>query len=253
MNTEGSIIINEAKTPGETGINNLFEEQYIQLRSKEQRLIDDEQLANLPVVAKTHPHYKEWLFRKNSTEKLIEYLSKKEQPLEILEVGCGNGWLSNLLSTIPGSNIIGTDINSTELKQASRVFHTTNNLKFVSGDIRSGTLGSAKFDCIIFAASIQYFHSLTQIITGALELLNSNGEIHIIDSPIYKQEELNEAKERSALYFQQRGFPEMANYYFHHTWYELISFDYKTLYKPSLYQRLILQNKNPFPWICIKK
>jgi protein-L-isoaspartate O-methyltransferase len=48
-----------------------------------------------------HRHYHEWQIRKASSNRLVKYLAKKQKILEILEVGCGNGWLSAKLSVIP--------------------------------------------------------------------------------------------------------------------------------------------------------
>ena len=75
-----------------------FESLYIQLREKEGRIYPDEEVAQLPVTSSTHPHYKEWLIRKESSQKLVSWLKKKKKPLDMLEIGCGNGWLSHKLS-----------------------------------------------------------------------------------------------------------------------------------------------------------
>ena len=70
-----------------------FETLYLQLREKEGRVYPDEHVALLPDVSTTHPHYKEWLVRQESSQKLLRWLKKKKKPLDILEIGCGNGWL----------------------------------------------------------------------------------------------------------------------------------------------------------------
>ena len=76
-----------------------FEQLYVDLRSNEQRIYSDEEVAWLPDVDEDHVHKKEWQIRKVSAEKLVQYLKHKKRPLKILEVGCGNGWLSCQLST----------------------------------------------------------------------------------------------------------------------------------------------------------
>ncbi|HET6768518.1 MAG TPA: hypothetical protein VFH08_14000, partial [Chitinophagaceae bacterium] len=70
----------------------------MQLRKKEQRLYTDGEVRNLPQVPVTHLHFKEWLVRKRSCDRLIKYLDKKNKRLHILEIGCGNGWLSAQLA-----------------------------------------------------------------------------------------------------------------------------------------------------------
>ncbi len=171
--------------------------------------------------------------------------------MKILEVGCGNGWLSHRLSLIPGTDITGIDINNIELQQAERVFGDAPNLRFLNMGIESN--GLPGFDHIIFAASIQYFSSVKEIIGFALSKLEPGGEIHILDTHFYKPGEIAAAKERTADHFNELGFPEMAAFYFHHTMEELKSFRYEIVYQPSFFRRQFNNEKNPFPWICIKK
>lgn len=229
-----------------------FEKLYIRLREKEGRIYTDEEVAQLPAIAAAHPHYKEWQIREESSDKIIDYLKKRKQSTDILEPGCGNGWFSHRLSTIPGSKVIGTDINFTEIQQAARVFHDIPNLHFIYGYAESGIFEDRQFDSIVFAASIQYFPSLKGIINSSLKLLKPNGEIHIIDSHFYSLAELGAAKQRSLLYYQAAGFPELADWYFHHNLDDLDGYNYSVLYDPeSLFNRF-LRNKHPFPWICIQ-
>ena len=228
-----------------------FEETYISLRKKENRLYTDEQVKWLPEIERSHPHHKEWQLRKDSCNKLTQHLSNKKIELNILEVGCGNGWLCHHLSRIPGSNVAGIDINKTELEQARRVFDHIENVEFFYGGIDIKEIRTEKFDTIIFAASIQYFPSVGEIIPAALQLLHPGGEIHIIDSHFYKSSELEDARKRSFDYYHSLQFSEMSDYYFHHCIDELGPFNHKILYHPDLFLNRFLKNKNPFPWICI--
>ena len=210
-------------------------------------------MAQLPTITTTHPHYKEWQIRSESSQVLIDYLQRKKQPTDILEIGCGNGWLSHRLSAIPSVKVIGTDINFTEIQQAARIFQNISNLHFIYVHIEPGVFKDKKFDIIVFAASMQYFESLTEVINNTLRLLKPNGEIHIIDSAFYSLSELGAAKQRSRLYYQEAGFPEMANCYFHHSLDDLDNYNYKILYDPKSLLKKLLRNKNPFPWICIQQ
>jgi len=229
-----------------------FEMIYTRLRQKEGRVYTDEEVAQLPVIAAIHTHYQEWLVRKASSQKLIDHLKKKNKPLDILEIGCGNGWLSHRLSAIPGSKVIGTDINFTEIQQAASVFQHIPNLHFIYVQIEPEVFKEKKFDKIVFAASIQYFASLRETIKSTLELLKPDGEIHIIDSPFYSLTELLAANQRSRHYYESVGFPEMADFYFHHSLDDLKNYYYKILYDPNSLLNKLLRNKTPFHWICIQ-
>jgi len=229
-----------------------FETLYLRLRDQERRIYSDEEVVHLPVIASTHPHYKEWQVRNESSQKLINYLQKRKQPNDILEVGCGNGWLSHRLSAIPGSRVIGTDINFLEIQQAARVFQNITNLHFIYAPVDSAFFKEKGFDTIVFAASLQYFESLTGIINSTLRLLKSGGEIHIIDSPFYLQSELNPAKKRSRVYFETAGFPEMIHSYFHHSLNDLKNYNYSILHDPKGISNKFSRLKNPFYWFRIQ-
>jgi ubiquinone/menaquinone biosynthesis C-methylase UbiE len=228
---------------------NDFQEHYTLLRKKENRLYTNEQLAKLPEISKDHVHYKEWQIRKRSSEKLIHYLNKKKIPLQILEVGCGNGWLSAKLAGIKNAVVTGIDINMPELDQARKVFQKPN-LRFVYG---GPEIVSPGFDIIVFAASIQYFPSFENIINLALSLLNANGEIHILDTLFYDKKEAGNASARTKKYYHIMGCDEMSAYYFHRSREELKPFKYKIVSRGRSFINRAFGIQRPFPWIRIIK
>ena len=231
----------------------LFEKKYITIRNLENRLYTDAELARLPDLPGEHPHYKEWQARKRILNRLYRYLGKRRNATEILEIGCGNGWLAHHLAEIPGTLVTGLDINFTELQQAARVFSGDPNLCFVHGDIRSGILDGRRFDIIIFAASIEYFPSLKRILFTCMDYLNAGGEIHIVDTRFYRITQIEWAKKRTQAYYSSFGYPEMADYHFHYSLNDLKSFHYSILYDPDAVCRRFAKNKSLCPWICVGK
>jgi ubiquinone/menaquinone biosynthesis C-methylase UbiE len=167
-------------------------------------------------------------------------------------VGCGNGWLSAQLATHIDVEVTGLDINTKELDQAKKVFGRIAGLNFINGSLQTDQLKDKKFDMIILAASIQYFPSLEQTIRLALEYLTLLGEIHIMDSPFYQQQELEAGRQRTRAYYSAIGFPEMAAHYHHHSLAELDNFQYKILHHPFSWKNKLSIKKNPFYWITIK-
>jgi ubiquinone/menaquinone biosynthesis C-methylase UbiE len=230
----------------------LFEKKYIVIRSLENRLSTDEELMKLPDLPAEHPHHREWEMRKHSAERLLRYLGGRRKSLDILEVGCGNGWLTHHLAELPGTKVTGTDINFTELQQAARVFNNDPNLRFIHGDIRSGILEDRRFDIIVFAEAIEYFPSLKKILHFSLTLLKPGGEIHVIDSPFFRPDQIETAKRKTHAYFASFGYPEMADYYYHHPVGDLRSFHYVLLHNPHSVRSRFLRVNNPYPWIRIK-
>lgn len=227
-----------------------FEKAYLTLRQKEGRVYDDEIVRNLPKLPNSHSLIKEWRIRAHSANKLSQYL-KTKKPESIVEVGCGNGWLTNLLASILATPCCGIDINTPEIQQAQRVFHDSTHASFILADPLQVFWGS-RYDCVILASSIQYFKNLQEIIRHVLTWTRANGELHILDSPIYAPNELERARERSRKYFSEAGNPEMMSYYFHHSWKDLEPFDFRIVQGPPKWLRP-MTHASPFPWVIIRK
>ncbi|MFI5161102.1 MAG: class I SAM-dependent methyltransferase [Sphingobacteriales bacterium] len=226
-----------------------FEELYFAIRQGEKRIYTDDQLRMLPDIDPLHIHAAEWKIRKRSCMHLLLYLFKKHKSLRILEVGCGNGWLSSKLADIPGSLVTGLDINELEISQACRVFDKEN-LDFIYDTFNEDTFQDEKFDVIVFAASLQYFPSAKAIIELALSQLNGSGEVHIMDTHFYKPEEVKKAYARTRNYYNSLGYPQMAEQYFHHSIDELSGLKHHILLNPDSILNL-LGTRGPFHWITI--
>jgi ubiquinone/menaquinone biosynthesis C-methylase UbiE len=147
-------------------------------------LYTDREVAQLPYLMGSHPRYREWTNRITSTDRLVRYLSAHKRSAGILEIGCGNGWLSRRLADVPGCRVIGLDPNLGELRQAARVFRKQRNLKFIYGEFYSDVLRELSFDIIVVAATSQYFPSVPDLIKDALGYLRPHGELHLLDSAL---------------------------------------------------------------------
>ena len=234
--------------------NNDFEEFYIKVREKEKRIYSDAELGNLPFATESNPHILEWKLRAKSFIRFNNYLGKKKQSINILDLGCGNGWFSGQLSKTFNHKFYCVDINQIELEQARRVFNS-DNLNFLYADIFTETFQENTFDLIIVNAAIQYFPVLKRLIKLLLSLLKMDGEIHFVDSPIYLKNEVGSAKKRTMDYYNSIGFPEMSNKYFHHSWNELSEFNSEIIFNPTSivnkFKQLIFIKDSPFPWVKI--
>jgi SAM-dependent methyltransferase len=228
---------------------------YMRVREKEGRLYPDEIAARLPYVPSDHPLRDEWSVRAGSLQRLADYIVRLPRPCRMLELGCGNGWLSHGISELPGLQVWGVDLVSPELLQAARLFGASN-LTFLAADIFQPPFAPATFDVIVVASVIQYFPDLPELIRALRRLLAEPGELHIIDSPLYPNRDLPSARERTHAHYAALGFPEMADHYFHHTLDELQQFSPRWLYQPGSAQarlsRLLGHSESPFPWLCIR-
>lgn len=222
-----------------------FERDYTAVRQKENRLLSDETVKVLPFL-KVGTHLDEWKKRVDSLNRMKPFLTQLEHKT-ILEIGCGNGWFSNLLVK-KNNTVIGLDVGKQELEQAARCF-TNENLHFVCcTDLN--LLPDLAFDCIVFNASIQYFDISESWWKMIFKKVKKGGEIHLIDSPFYDDNEVEAAKERSKKYFEQLNENQAHSYYFHHRWSELPK-DFDLLYKHRKINRFLNKNASPFPWIRI--
>lgn len=246
--SEGVYIFENEKNP--------FEELYLKLRRREKRLYSDEEVKLLPFASSLNPHKKEWDYRAKSFIRFKEYLKKFNEELNILDLGCGNGWFSGELSKSFNHNFYCLDVNFYELRQAARLFGGEN-IKFIYGDLFKMEIAKNSFDLIVMNSSLQYFGNFNSLLKELIYALKLEGEIHIIDSPFYEEEDLQSAKERTIAYYKSLGFPEMSEFYFHHTYKSLNDFNHQILYDPRTLKNKLLslafKSDSPFPWIKIKR
>ncbi|MBP7448615.1 MAG: class I SAM-dependent methyltransferase [Flavobacteriales bacterium] len=184
------------------------------VRGAEGRMLTDDQVRALP-QGKGLWNASEWSLRARSTARLLKVLASQGSGLRILEVGCGNGWLSAALQR-NGHHVLGLDPFAAELEQAARVFH--DGPTFARGDLLTTNLPPAYFDVVLFPASIQYFPEPSVVIKKAIRHLGPSGTIHVLDSVLYGSSvEAEKARQRSFDHYEAMGFPGMAANYHAHT------------------------------------
>lgn len=227
-----------------------FETNYVSARTKEKRILSIEQIQKLPNVDPDYIHYKEWEIRKKNIQRFLNYLSKKKKALRILDIGCGNGFFTHMMSK--DHTVVGLDVNLTELKQAAEAFPNSG-IHWYCLDILSEHLPENRFDLITFCASFQYFKNPKALLLKCSELLTKDGEIHIIDSPFYAEDAVEQARQNSLSYYRTLQTEAMTQYYKHNTYSILSPYPYEFLYKPVSFLPQFLRRKDsPFPWIRIK-
>ena len=223
----------------------VFEELYIEVRDKENRVYPDEFIRQLPDVPKGHRHYNEWQKRKRTLKRFLSHL-KNRKTNSILEIGCGNGWLTQQIAPF-ASQVHGLDVGQYELEQAARCSSYKNVTYVCCSDWQ--LLPESSFDLIVFAGSFQYFEIGSEFWKQLFRCLKDNGEIHILDTPFYSEKESSLAKERSENYFTLLGNKQAINYYHHQQWSKLKG-KIEVKYTPNKLSSLF-RNRSPFPWVII--
>ena len=233
-----------------------FEKLYLQVRKKEKRIYSDDEIKLLPYSFKMNPHKAEWTLRAKSFLRFKNYLAKKKSKLNILDLGCGNGWLTGQLAKEFDHNYFCVDINLAELEQAARVFENEN-IKFIYTDIFSTIFPANTFDIVIINSALQYFSNIPLLMKELFFISKTYGEVHIIDTPFYNANELMHAKNRTLKYYTSLGYPEMVSKYFHHSLGDFKYLRYKFLYNPqSIKNKLsgfLFDQDSPFPWLVVTR
>ncbi|KOA97911.1 methyltransferase [Xanthomonas arboricola] len=235
-----------------------FEQQYLQVRRKEGRLYTDAQVRSLPRPSGKLGASLEWQVRALSSALLVQHLRAQAGEGAIAELGCGNGWLSQLLAQSLQRDVCGIDVNRTELTQAARVFGHDQRLSFIAADIQTLALPRDLFDVIVVPACIQYFADPAALVVRLLAQLRDGGELHILDSPLYADAQAaNASAARSLRYFTELGVPALAAHYHQHTYASFDRFAVQRLFdprRPGARLRRMLRMKQPhFPWLCLRR
>lgn len=225
-----------------------FEGLYNAVRSLESRMHTDETVLLLPHLAKKHPHNNEWEKRKWTTHRFSQYIKEKKTG-KVLEIGCGNGWFSNLIAS-HCTHVFALDVGREELEQAARCF-PSRNIDFICSTDWS-KLPDNTFDCIVFNASMQYFDLTPEFWKQLNRCLASHGEIHILDTPFYDKDKIEGAKNRSLSYFSKIGVEKANSYYKHLPWSDL-PIHFELMYTPNKWMQKLNTKRSPFPWIRIHK
>jgi hypothetical protein len=231
---------------------------YLRARDAEGRLLSDDLVRQLPNLPSDHPLAREWLARADATDRLLAYLGRFEGPLAVVDGGTGNGWLAAAIASVPGTHVVGIDSNTVELEQARRVFGDRQNLAFRRDNLDTMAAPDQPVDILVLASVIQYIADLPGFLGRARSWLAEDGEIHVLDSPLYREQDLAAARERSRTHYASIGVPEMADAYRHHTWSELEPFHPTVLHRPEpsagrLLRRLAGRVETPFPWLVIRQ
>jgi len=233
-----------------------FAKIYHQIRKLEKQNYSDEEVKLLPFASKLNPHKEEWNFRAQSFLRFKKYLSQKKSGLNILDLGCGNGWFAGKILSEQNHNFYCVDLSLNDLKQGARIF-SYENLKFIYADLFTVKFPRSSFDLIIMNSSIQFFSDLKILMRELFYLLTPYGEIHIIDSPFYDDEEIVIAKNKSVRYFEFLGISQMKEKMFQHSYRSLKNFNHSFLYDPrTIINKLIraaFGKDSPYPWLVIKR
>jgi hypothetical protein len=106
------------------------------------------------------------------------------------------------------------------------------------------------------ASTLQYVADPATFLRSLLGALAADGEIHVLDSPIYDPADVASARERTRAHYQRIGVEEMIEHYHHHDWKVFDGLSHDVLHRPlsvrhRAERRLLRRPVSQFPWIRI--
>ncbi|HEY4125736.1 MAG TPA: class I SAM-dependent methyltransferase [Rhizomicrobium sp.] len=173
-----------------------FLADYAQHRAAEGRGYSGNALRALPYLA-AGPFAKQWAVRARSFDAFVKtvvhpMVAVRGRPLEVLDLGAGNGWLSQRIARM-GHGAVAVDIRDDDvdgLGAAAEFLRDAPGLfERIVASFNDLPLESGRFDIVLFNASLHYAKDLASVLREATRVTRSTGVVVILDSPFYAREE----------------------------------------------------------------
>jgi SAM-dependent methyltransferase len=194
-----------------------FIQEYEAIRSAEGRGSNDPAYyRDLPFRDRTRRHSADWKVRCQSYRALFSSVivpmeRARRRPLKVLDIGAGNGWLSYRL-TSRGHQAAAVDLQTNRMDGLGAHIHYDADFLPIQADFNHLPLSEGQADLAIFNASFHYSTNYLFSLCEALRVLHPEGEIVILDTPIYHDSQSGEmmVREREEFFKRNYGFPSDA-------------------------------------------
>jgi SAM-dependent methyltransferase len=133
------------------------------------------------------------------------------QPLSILDLGAGNGWLSYRLAAL-GHRPVAIDLQTNEFDGLGAAVHYRNALPMLfprfQAELDRLPFADQQFDCAIFNASFHYSENYDRTLAETIRCLRRGGTVVIADTPSYSRDESAQRmlEERREMFRKRFGF-----------------------------------------------
>jgi SAM-dependent methyltransferase len=171
-----------------------FYSEYACHRAQEGRGYSGNDLLSLPYL-KNGPLAQQWRVRARTYEafvaEVITPMGLASRPLDILDLGAGNGWLSYRLARL-GHRATALDIRDDDVDGLGAagefLMREPGIFTCIVAQFENIPVPGESFDIAVFNASIHYARDLTQVIAEAQRVVRPGGVLAIMDSPFYHRE-----------------------------------------------------------------
>ena len=195
-----------------------FIHEYETVRRAEGRASHDPLFyRNLPYRDLSEKMPADWRIRATSFDlfikRLIEPLEQNNQILHVVDLGAGNGWLSNRLAG-RGHDVCAVDLMTNDFDGlgCQRFYETAFTTVQAEFDRLPFEDGSA--DLVIFNASLHYSIDIQATLAEALRLFagSRDSKLVVLDSPLYHRADSGAqmVRERESQFSRRFGFPSNA-------------------------------------------
>jgi SAM-dependent methyltransferase len=172
----------------------LFASEYARYRAEEGRGYATTQLLQLPYL-KDGPHVSQWAIRARTFDAFMAKVlrpaaARQHRPLDVLDLGAGNGWLSYRVA-LEGHRAFALDIrnDSVDGLGASAPFRrAAPSMECLVAPFDTIPLSRASVDMAVFNASLHYATDLRAVLREAVRITRPGGQIAILDTPFYARE-----------------------------------------------------------------
>ncbi len=166
-----------------------FRHEYEAVRRAEGRRGSPEYYRGLPERDLTGRMPGDWQIRRASFNALIEKVvspleSQAARPLRILDLGAGNGWLSNRLAQ-RGHTLAAVDLADNDFDGLGCYRYYASSFTPVQAEFDHLPFVAGTVDLVIFNASLHYSTDYTVTFGEACRVLAPHGMLVVMDSPVY--------------------------------------------------------------------
>ncbi len=189
-----------------------FLDSYAAIRQAEGRGSDDPAYFHaLPDRDLSGRFSADWAIRARSFTRLIDTVIEpmernRSRPLRIVDLGAGNGWLSNRLA-LRGHAVAAIDLSLDPRDGLGAHKHYEASFDHIQADFDRLPLDAGQVDLAVFNASLHYTIDAQATLSETLRVLESVGRVVIVDTPVYRDPQAGErmVEERRMAFEQMFG------------------------------------------------
>ncbi len=152
----------------------------------------------------------DWRIRAASFDAFLRQVLRpiEKGGLRILDLGAGNGWLSNRLA-VRGHRVAAVDLTTNDFDGLGCYPYYETTFLPVQAEFDHLPFAKCSIDLVLFNASLHYATSYERTLQESLRVLDAGGRVVILDTPFYQDPASGKkmVAEREQQFTMQYGFP----------------------------------------------